>query len=1132
MALDVSEWLRGLGLAQYAPAFRDNDIDGDVLPQLTADDLIGLGVASIGHRRKLLAAIAALSGAAPSSEAAPTPKPGQAKAGPPKTGPVPEPAAAAAAERRQLTILFCDVVGSTELATRLDPEDLREIIAAYHGCVAAVLTRFGGFVAKYMGDGVLAYFGYPQAHEEDAEQAVRAGLAIVDAVGRLELPERLAVRLGIATGLVVVGDLIGAGAAQEQAVVGETPNLAARLQTLAEPNAIVIAAATRRQIGNLFALSDLGPQALKGFAGPSQAWQVLGESGVASRFEALRSRTTPLIGRTEEVEMLLRRWSQAAAGVGRVVLLSAEPGIGKSRLAEAVEERIAGEKHRRLRYFCSPHHQDSALYPIIGHLERAAGFERDDDPATKRRKLAAMMATSRTDEADLPLLADLLALPAAGAEPSPGLPPQRRKERTFDILLRGLETLARVQPLLMVFEDLHWMDPSSRELLDRLVARVERLPILLIATFRPEYQPPWIGAPHVTMLALSRLGRRDGAALVQQLAGNAAMLPSDVVEEIIERTDGIPLFLEEVTKVVLEAEAAGARGSIAAIPGARAVVPATLQASLMARLDRLGPAAREIAQTGAAIGRDFPYELLASVIQRGEAETRGALDQLVAAGLVFQRGTPPLADYQFKHALVQDTAYGTLLRGPRQALHGRIAAAIESRLPDRAAREPEILAHHLSEAGESERASAYWRKAGALAVRRTANREAIGHFRRALALVEAQPENPERWRAELAILSQLAPPTMAVFGWSAPEAGEVVERAVEVGRRLDRSSEMASAMVNLWFFTVVGGRIDDADKISAELFQMARDLDDPEILLQAHHCAWATRFSQGRFAEAGRHIEAGTGMYDEVRHAHHRYIYHGHDPGSCGLQFGACTAQALGRFDEAYRRAGECLALGRRLDHAPSLANALWRACEVYAQRGETATVAKLASEAGNLAESHGLVVPRAMGMSFLGWSLVQSGSTSEGLERLREGDRLQESIRMNLNRTYNVTLKGDALRIAGRYAEGLEQVDGGLAVAAQMGERSYLAPLYRLRGILLLHLRGSADPEVEANLRQAIAIARQQDAKGWEIGAALALARLWAEAGRRREAHGLLAPVYGWFTEGFDTPELKEARALLASLD
>ena len=1108
--MDIAAWLRALGLDQYLAAFRDNDIDASVLPELTAEDLTALGVASIGHRRKLLAAIAALRGAP--AAAAPEPAP----AGPADTS---------AAERRHLTILFCDVVGSTELATRLDPEDLREVIGAYQRAAAEVLGRFGGFVAKYMGDGILAYFGYPEAHEEDAERAVRAGLAIVGAVERLALPHRLEVRLGIASGLVVVGDLLGEGAAQERGVLGETPNLAARLQALAGANEIVIAEATRRHIGGLFELRDLGARELKGFAGAPRSWAVLGDSGVASRFEALRSRETPLVGREEELELLLRRWSQAKEGSGRVVLLSAEPGIGKSRLADGLAERIAEEPHLRLRYFCSPHHTDSALHPVIGQLEHAAQFARADDPAERRRKFARLFDGAAAPE--LALLGDLLSLPA---ENGLDLTPQQKKERTFEALLRRLQELGRRRPVLMLFEDVHWIDPTSLELLDRTIARVERLPVLLIVTFRPEFQPSWVGAAHVTMLALSRLGRRDGAALVERLAANAA-LPADIVEEIVERTDGVPLFLEEVTKVVLEAEAAAARGAVAAIPGARAAVPATLQASLLARLDRLGAAAREIAQTGAAIGREFSYDLLTAVALRGEAETRGGLDRLVAAGLVFQRGTPPLAEYQFKHALVQDTAYGTLLRPSRQALHTRIAAAIEARTPDRADREPEILAHHLAEAGEAKRAVRHWRKAGEQAVRRAANREAIGHFRRALAVVEAAPEGEERWREELSILSQLAPPMMAVHGWSAPQAGEIVERAAEIGRRLPSSREIAPSVANLWLFNTARGRVDRADQISADLLRMARELDDREILLQAHHCGWATRFFQARFREAGEHIAAGAQIYDEERHAHHRHIYLGHDPGACRLHFAACLASVEGRFDQTRNLAEEGIALARRLNHGASLGNALWRACEVFVVRGDIEAVRAVAGELLSLADSSGLRMPALHGLAFDGWAAARSGDVDAGLARLDEAHRSLREIGAHVHSTFSLGLRADILIGAGRHRDGLRQVDEALELTRPYGELSYLSRLHRIRAAALQHLHDRRELPGEADLQRALATAREQQAKGWEIGAATDLARLWADQGRRAEAHDLLAPVYCAFTEGFETPDLKAARVLLDEL-
>lgn len=647
--MELGGWLRSLGLTQYEAIFRENAIDIDILHDLTEDHLREMGL-PLGVRLKLLKAISALASGAAASLTSGVP-------------PVGLPADTA--ERRQVTVMFSDLVGSTALSARMDPEDLREVIAAYQKCVAEIVRRFEGFVAQYLGDGVLAYFGYPQAHEDDAERAVRSGLELIAAVGVLKTRVLLQTRVGIATGLVVVGDLLEAGKAHERGVVGETPNLAARLQGVAQPNSVIIADSTRKLVGNLFELQDLGTTELKGMAGPVRAWAALRASSVESRFEALHTTVlAALIGRDEEVELLMRRWKQAITGEGRAVLISGEPGIGKSRLTAALSEHIRTEPHTRLRYFCSPHHQDSALYPFIVQLERAAGFTRDDEVETKLGKLRTLLSPGMRDDDDIALLSELLSLPSAAADLN--LSPQRRREKLFEALLTQLEAESRRLPVLVIFEDAHWIDPTSRELLDLTVDRVRRLPVLLAITFRPEFQPAWAGRSHVTSLVLNRLGERDGAALAQDLAGNT-VLAADIVAEIVERTDGVPLFVEELTKAVLEST--GQEDRVAAVMATKSVsapsVPEALHASLMARLDRLVAASKEIAQIGAVLGREFTYELIESIAQRDRRELETALGQLRDAGLLFCRGTAPHSSYLFKHALVQDAAYDMLLRARR-----------------------------------------------------------------------------------------------------------------------------------------------------------------------------------------------------------------------------------------------------------------------------------------------------------------------------------------------------------------------------------------------------------------------------------------------------------------------------------
>jgi class 3 adenylate cyclase len=696
--LDVARWLAEQGLEQYADAFAANAIEGDVLRKLTGEDLKELGVVALGHRKRLLEAIAALR-----EESAPAYSSHRREA---------RSALVGAAERRQLTVLFCDLVGSTELAARLDPEDMAAVIRAYQERCAQVIGRWGGHVAKYMGDGVLAYFGWPVAHEDEAERAVRAGLALGQALAGVTTPatEPLAVRVGIATGLVMVGELIGDGAAREETVVGETPNLAARLQALAAPASVVISQATRRLVGGLFEFEDLGPQRLRGFAAPLAAFRVAGERWAEGRFEARQSaRLTPLVGRDEEIALLLRRWQQVKDGEGHVVLLSGEPGIGKSRLVREVRARLESEPHVRLLYQCSPHHTTSPLHPVIEQLERAAGFGRDDPHETKLDKLAALLArgTDRPEQA-VPLIAALLGLATESRYPALDLTPQRQKQLTLQALVDQLDGLAAAQPVLLAYEDVHWSDPTTQELLGLTIERLQRLPVLLLITYRPEFSPPWPSQPHVSALALSRLGRREGAALVERVVRDKA-LPDEVAAQIVAKTDGVPLFVEELTKTVLESGLLKDAGDHYELAGALPplALPSTLHDSLLARLDRLAPV-KEIAQIGAALGREFSHGLLAGVADRPEADLQAGLDQLVAAELVYRRGTPPEVTYSFKHALVQDAAYGTLLKSRRQQLHARIAQVLTDQFPEMVETQPELLAHHCTQAGFIEKAVEYW----------------------------------------------------------------------------------------------------------------------------------------------------------------------------------------------------------------------------------------------------------------------------------------------------------------------------------------------------------------------------------------------------------------------------------------
>jgi class 3 adenylate cyclase/predicted ATPase len=1102
--MDVAAWLRGLGLEQYAPLFLDNAIDGEVLPELTADDLKDLGIGRVGHRRKLLAAIAGLRA---------------------------EPAIArgTGAERRQLTVMFCDLVGSTALASRLDPEDLREVIAAYHRTVGRIVAGLDGFVAKYMGDGVLVYFGYPRAHEDDAERAVRAGLEMTDAVARLEVKSvRLEARVGIATGLVVVGDLIGEGSAQEQSVVGETPNLAARLQALAAPGAVVIAAATRRLIGDLFEYRDLGAVEIKGIARPAPAWRVLRPTAVASRFEALRgSALTPLVGRDAEIKLLMRRWARAKAGHGQIVLISGEPGLGKSRITAALEERFQTEPHFRQRCFCSAYRQDSALYPVIDQLARAARLEPADPPAARQEKLEALLALGSAPDDDIALIADFMSLPGSLRHKLPDLSPQRKKERTFEALIGRLESMARRRPVLIIFEDVHWIDPTSRELLDRIVERVRDLPVLLIVTFRTEFQPPWIGERHVTMLVLDRLERRSRSALVAQIVGGK-VLPDDVVAEIVDRTDGVPLFIEELTKSVLESGLLREEGDRYALAGPLPplAIPTSLHASLTARLDRLG-AVRHLAQIGAAFGRWFRYGSLRAVCDLSEDELRASLARLVASELVFQSGSPPNAVYTFKHALVQEAAYGSLLRDTRQHLHGRIASALEAHFPELTDSQPELLARHYTEAGEVERSVCYWGKAARRSVARSAMTEAATQYHRGLEQLALLPDDVVRQRRELEFRSSLGTVLQSAKGYAAPETGETLARARELWQLLGSPSEFLHVCYAQSLYHAVRGELDLAHGFDKDLLRLSQQRNDAAGLILAHHSLGRNLMYAGELSSARYHLEEALELCRLQPHSLVRQA--GVHPQVASQAFLAIVLFCLGHVVEARARSVAAIAEARQLAHPPSLAVSLTNGARLLSFTGNEAPLEEWAGELAEMATEQGFLLWRASGMIFRGWLRAVDGDAAEGIALLRQGSADYHATGARVWVPYQIALLASAHEGAGEIDAALRLLGSALEVVERTGERWLVAELYRNQGRLGLR-QGNPDAAEEL-YRKALRIAREQQARLWELRAATSLARLRRDQGRRSEAHALLAPVYSWFSEGFDTSDLRDARELLDEL-
>ena len=1114
----MSDWLASIGLEQYAQRFADNAVDLSVVPDLTEQDLKDLGVL-LGHRRKMLRAIEEFGRTTLPSDRAPTKSISRQEEG----------------ERRHLTVMLCDLVGSTALSASLDPEDMRRLIAAYHTHVGEVISRHQGMIARYMGDGVLAYFGYPRAQEDDAERAVRAALSLIEGVANLRtnVDAALQAHIGIATGTVVVSELLIDKTSAEQAVVGETPNLAACLQAFAEPGTVLICQNTQQLTGELFNYHYLGPLALKGWIEPLPVWQVVGATGIESGSEVMhRSKLPPLYGREEEIELLIRRWRQATLGEGRVVVLTGEAGIGKSHIARAFNERLQGEPHTTLRYFCSAHHTNSALFPFIGQLERAAGFEHGDSPTEKLAKLHNLVAQSAWDPEHAAILASLLALPSSDQHRLQDLSPQKRKEKTLATFLAQLEGLAARQSVFIIFEDLQWIDPTSLELVAASVERVQKLRVVLLITTRPEFTPPWPSYSHVTTIPLTRLDRRDGAALVERVTGGKA-LPKELMDEILARTDGVPLFIEELTKTVLESGLLLERDGhyVLERPLPALAIPATLHASLLARLDRLAPV-REVAQIGAVAGRDFHYELIGAVAGLPQDKLEEALNQLVHAELIFRRGEIPHAVYSFKHALVRDAAYASLLISRRGHLHAAIADALEQKFPDIVQTQPETLAHHLTEAGLFEKAIGYWIQAGKNAALRSANVEAIAHLGRGIEVTSRMPAGDSKDKLELGFQLVMGPCLIATLGPADSKAVATFARARELCERLGEPPEYLQVMFWLATASVVRGELPQALEAVETLLSAAEARGDRPAMINAIRGRAMILFFLGRIVEAEKGIERALEVFDESQEGDKLAARAaGQDAGVAMQALMSWVLWVGGHSDGALQRMAAALKRADAVNHAHTQAYAWYYASVLHALRGEPTVGQTYAERCLALSEQHGFRQWLGLSRAIRGVCRATLDTSASRLDEVEAALGEYQSAGYQLGITAQLVLLCSAFLLRNNPEAALAAADRGLSIAHHNNERFLEAELCRLKGRALL-MHGAPDAEVESLLDQALKTARDQQARSLELRAATDRARMYMNSGKCAAGLNLLESIYSRFVEGFDTQDLKYAKTLLAELN
>ena len=1050
---DLRDWLRDNNLEQYAAAFEASDIDLDILAELDDRDLEQLGL-SLGNRRRLLKAIAARSAKAAPVSSGQVPLPDKSSA--------PQESTSSDAERRQVTVMFTDMVGSTALSARLDPELLGGVIRRYQDAAAGAIGRYGGFVAKFMGDGVLAYFGFPSAFEDAAERAVRAAIGILSEVGAIEIPDgtRVQTRIGIATGLVVVGEIIGTGMAQERTIVGETPNLAARLQALADADCILVSESTQKLLGSLFQLTHTGDHELKGFARPVPAWQVCGEASFESRFAAIRAGGLPLIGRAHEMGLMRERWQLARQGEGQMVTVIGEAGIGKSRMIEALQQELADEAHGRINLQCSPYHSDSALYPVIQYLTRAAGLALTDPAAVRAEKLRALLAVRHVENpVALPLLAELLSIPLTGTVPT-ALPPAQRKATMLALIVEILTRASDSDPVLVVLEDAHWIDATTLEMMARLTDSISRARQFVVVSARPDFTPPWFARSHATLITLGRLGRGECMQVVTSVAA-AHGLSLDTIAAIVAKTDGVPLFVEELTRSVMESA------------GEDSAVPATLKDSLMARLDRLG-GAREVAQIAAVIGRQFSFALLEAVAGKNNDELGSLLTRLVAAGIVFPEERGVERSFNFKHALVRDAAYESLLLMRRRDWHGRVAQALEQFFGDVAANEPELLAYHFGEAGLPALACKYRMRAGDQAVSRSAYVEAIAHFSAGLKLAEAMPP-PDGLRRQLEFWLKLGSASVVAHGLQSSEAETAYIKASEIGEQLGDGAASFQAKWGLWINSNFSRKTLLARARAGELVSLAQQSGDRELLLEAYHCQFSTAYFRGDVREALEGCERVVTLYDMKQHGHLAHAFGGHDPAVCAHIQCANSWRLSGKEQQAKPHYDEGIALAERLDHPNSLAHGLHNCGIGHQLVGEREATYAVAHRAVAQAEKFGLPPWRASSLILAGWATA-SGAPNDEAVRLIDAEIGNATAAGPLPQYY-LGLAAEVLLAAGRPSDALSHLDRALAGIDEAGVGFYLPEIYRLRGACLLALDRGNKTEARSAFATAVEIARRQGA-------------------------------------------------------